>query len=84
MTLSPDQVVVRCSPSEIDVLRELVRSGGDNLYIAGRLGLSHNTIKTHMLRVNRRVKARNRTALALAIVRSQVVVVNLQGRVVEF
>lgn len=85
MTLSPDQRVIRCSPVEVLLLRELLRDGARNEDIGARLNITANSVRTHLLRIYRRLPdGLTRIGLVLALIREQIVVVDLQGRVVEF
>lgn len=76
--------LVRCTEAEIRVLTELVRDGAENVTIAKRLHLSYDTVKTHLKRVTCRIQTPNRTALAVGLVRGDIVVRDLENRVHEF
>lgn len=76
--------LVRCTEAEIRVLTELVRDGAENGIIAKRLHLSHDTVKTHLKRVTSRIQTPNRTALAVGLVRGDIVVRDLENLVHEF
>lgn len=69
---------------EIDVLRELLMDGADNCTIGRRLHLSEDTIKTHFRRVFAKVEVPSRAALAVALLRREIVVFDPNSRVVEF
>lgn len=78
---------VRCTLREIQVLDHFLRDGADNETIGRRMKpdpLSIETIKTHMRRIYARCGIFNRVALALAIIRREVVIIDPDGRVVEF
>ncbi|MGG5817790.1 LuxR C-terminal-related transcriptional regulator [Falsiroseomonas sp. HW251] len=52
------------SPREVDVLRSL-SAGSSNKIIARQIGVSEATVKVHMKRILRKLKARNRTEAAM-------------------
>lgn len=62
------------TPREMDVLVELVEDGADNITIGRRLYISHDTVKSHVKSMLKKSGMHNRTALALAVERRQVVV----------
>lgn len=62
-----------------------MKDGADNETIARRLGLSLDTIKTHMRRLMYKVGVGSRTALVVAVgVRREVVAFTPNSHVVDF
>lgn len=72
--------VVELTRRQFDVVKELACDGATNEEIAERLGLSVDTIKTYMQGVRRATGIKDRTALAVALVRRQVVVRITDGK----
>ena len=52
------------TPREVEVL-QLIAKGNANKQIAGRLSLAEETVKVHVKGLLRKVKANNRTQLAI-------------------
>lgn len=69
---------------EIDVIRLLLVDGSDNKSIGKQLYLSEDTVKTHLRKILTKVQVANRTALAVAILRHQVVLVDPHRRAVLY
>lgn len=57
------------TPREWDVLRELCLDGADNRLIARRLFVTEDTVKSHVKALLRKGGHRNRTELAVAVLR---------------
>ena len=64
---------IRLRPAQADVARELVRDGAGNKQIARRLGLSVETVKSHLQAVYAATGYRDRTSLVLAITTGRIV-----------
>lgn len=72
------------SPSEHLVLTELCRDGADNSFIAARLSLSVDTVKTHLQRIRKKAHVHSRTELALDLSRGRLKTrVICRGRVID-
>lgn len=72
--MNPAYVV--CSPQEYRIVAELMKDGPDNATIGRRLGISEETVKTHLKGVYRKCPVQvNRTALVVAIFRDEVKIV---------
>lgn len=82
--IGPNQRAIHCSPSEIEVLAELMRDGATNQDIAKRTFRAEGTVKSHMKRLLQKTQTSNRTHLAVAVARRQVVVLTRAGRVHTF
>lgn len=82
--IRPDQRAVPCTTVEIEVLTELLRDGADNYSIGKRTYRTENTVKTHIKRLMQKTVTNNRTHLAVAIARREIVVLNKAGRVHVF
>lgn len=67
---------VRLTWREIDVLRELLNDGPDNKILGKRLYLAEDTIKTHIRKILSKSRVSNRTALTVAVLRHQIIVVD--------
>lgn len=59
---------VRLSPRELDILR-LVAEGQENKEIAVGLCISKQTVKNHLMAINRRLGAANRTQAAVLAIK---------------
>lgn len=79
-------IYVTLTDREVDVLEKLMMDGADNKTIARRLELSIETVKTHMRSILSKtdLSHTNRTVLALAVARQEVVVLDSRRRVREF
>lgn len=67
-------MTIRLTPRQYEVARELACDGANNKEIAERLGISAETVRTHMAAIRDVTGIRDRTALAVALIRSRVVV----------
>ena len=65
LTAAPDVDFSQLSTAE-EPIPALVAEGLTNQLIAGRLGLSPNTVKTHLNRIYRKLGINSRTQLAAA------------------
>lgn len=65
--------VIRVTEREAQVAYALIYDGAPNDIIARRLGISVETVKHHVKRLSAKVETNNRTALAVAILRGDVV-----------
>lgn len=70
---------VRASRRELEVLRELLWDGADNMTIALRLRVSRDTVKTHIANLFIKAGVSNRTALVINICRGHIIVLDPQG-----
>lgn len=61
------------SARQAEVLRELLRDGPDDRLIGRRLGVGVYTVRTHMKGLLAATRTSNRTALAVAVLRGDVV-----------
>lgn len=59
---------IHLSQRELDVLN-LIADGAENRQIARRLGLSHQTIKTHVARITRKLAVHTRAAAIAEAIR---------------
>ena len=66
---------VFCTQRQFDVVAELVRDGADNRTIADRLVVVEDTVKSHMKVLLRKAGTKDRTALAVGIIRGHIAVV---------
>lgn len=66
--------VVRLKPREAEVAAELAADGATNQQIAERLGLSEDTVKTYMRGLRKATGIKDRTELAVALVRRRIIV----------
>lgn len=66
--------VIELTPRQADVVRELAHDGASNDRIAERLGLSVNTVKTHLMNAMARTGTHDRAELAVALVRRRVLI----------
>lgn len=64
---------IKVSPAEYVVLVELVRDGADNETIARRLRRNRQTVSSHLKSVYQKAATNNRTELALALARKEIV-----------
>jgi DNA-binding NarL/FixJ family response regulator len=83
-SISVQPRLVKLSWREIDALRELVKDGADNLTIGRRMGLHLETAKSHIRSAMNKCDMPSRTALAVAVVRGEIIVYGPNSRVVEF
>jgi DNA-binding NarL/FixJ family response regulator len=60
------------SPREVEVLREVAQGGG-NLAVARRLGVSDDTVKTHMKHILSKLEASDRTQAVTIAVRRGII-----------
>lgn len=65
-------MILSVTPSQYRVLVELVRDGADNETIARRLRLGRMTVASHLKSVYRKAATSNRTELALALTRKEI------------
>lgn len=70
----PDQVVATLTPAQRRVAAELACDGPTNEELAERLGISVETVKSHMRQIRAATGYTDRTALAVALVRRRVVI----------
>lgn len=66
------------------MLRGLLFDGADNATLARRLEVDVETVKTYVGQMLRRTQIPNRTALAVAVLRDDLVVIDRDNRPVEF
>lgn len=66
--------VATLTPRQREVAAELAADGATNAEIGERLGMSEWTVKTHMQAIRQATGFTDRAALAVALVRRQVVV----------
>lgn len=64
---------MKITPRERDALVELLNDGADNETIARRMGVQYDTAKTHLRNLLAKSGMPNRTALALAVERGEIV-----------
>ena len=64
---APPQIIVPITRAELKVLRALMLDGADNATVAGRVGVSIDTVKTHMKRIYRKTGCETRTELVVSI-----------------
>lgn len=69
---------------QIEVLSVFLRDGADNPDIAEYFHISVETVKSHFRVVSTKTGARNRTHIALLLVRREIVVLDPAGRPHEF
>lgn len=69
-------VIIRLSPRELQVLRELLKDGADNPTIARRLVVSVETVKSHTKSIFVKAGVPNRTALVVGIFRGTILVMD--------
>ena len=73
MNTPPSSVIVRVSWRQYDVVQQLAFDGADNETIGRRLGLSTETVRSHLQAAYRRTGFNSRTALALAVDRGEII-----------
>lgn len=83
MTLAAERLTIVFSPRELTIIRELLKDGADNQAIADRLWISLDTVKTYMKRMMQKTGLSNRTILALALQRRDILMMDSLGRVIE-
>lgn len=69
--MTPRPLIV--SPGQAKVLREFLRDGATNKVIGQRLFVTEDTVKTHMKRLFEKAGVHDRAALAVAVLRGQIV-----------
>jgi DNA-binding NarL/FixJ family response regulator len=77
-----DQVCL--SWAEIDVLGEFLKTGASNRELGKAMCLSEDTIKSHMKSIYRKTKAGYRGALAVQVLRGQIVICDTEGQPIVF
>lgn len=72
LTVMPMPRVIEVTRRQKQVLDELCRDGADNETIARRLGIAHNTVKTHLRDLNAKCHTANRTELAVEVLHGRI------------
>ena len=62
------------TPAELQVMRQLLRDGSENGVIAGRIGISEHTVKSHIKAILTKTRASNRTHAAIMFYRGDLIV----------
>lgn len=71
LTVMPTRVI-EVTRRQKQVLDELCWDGADNETIARRLGIAHNTVKTHLRDLNAKCHTANRTELAVEVLHGRI------------
>jgi DNA-binding NarL/FixJ family response regulator len=69
----PDVTIVRVSHRQYQVLQQLAYDGPDDETIARRLGISVDTVRTHLKAAYRKIGTNRRTAVALMVDRGELI-----------
>lgn len=64
--------IVRITPRQLDILRELLADGAEGREIAERLGVSYETVRSHMRHIYSAAGLDRREQLIVAYFRKQI------------
>jgi DNA-binding NarL/FixJ family response regulator len=79
----PDVQYVSYTRRELAVLHELMKEGAENQVIADRMGISLDTVKSHLRNLMGKAAIGNRTELVLRLLRREIIPLDPMGRAVD-